>query len=196
MASSGNEDLYRRFRRGDPEAVRAVYRRHAGAVYTTARSIVGDGDLAAEVVQVTFVKAWSASATFQGDRELAPWLYAIARRAAIDALRAERRPTRGDHAPEVDPPIVAMTFERTWEIHEIRRALDDLPADEREVVRRSHLAGQTHAEIAEHFGIPIGTVKSRSSRGMRRLAAALDHLAPRPNANRGPEPDVQHGDPT
>jgi RNA polymerase sigma-70 factor, ECF subfamily len=177
-------ELSRRFREGDPDAVRAVYRQYAGAVHTVARSIVGDREIVAEVVQTTFVKAWRAAATFEGDRDLAPWLYAIARRTAIDALRYERRPTRGDHAPEVDTGIEAISFERTWEVHEVRRAIDDLAPDEREVVRRSHLLGQTHQEISDELDIPLGTVKSRSSRAHRRLAAALAHLAHGDDANR------------
>ncbi|CAN5409437.1 N/A [soil metagenome] len=181
------EDLYRRFREGDPDAVRAVYRRHAGAVHTVARSIVGDTELAAEVVQTTFVKAWRAASTFQGDRELAPWLYSIARRSAIDALRYERRPTRGDHAPETEVAVEAASFEQTWEIHEVRRAIDDLGADEREVVRRAHLLGQTHQQISDELGLPLGTVKSRSNRAHRRLAAALAQLAPDP----APNPEIR-----
>jgi RNA polymerase sigma-70 factor (ECF subfamily) len=144
------------FRAGDPEAVRKVYRRHAGAVHTVARSMVGDPDLAAEVVQQTFLKAWRAAASFQEGRELAPWLYSIARRTAIDVLRHERRPTIGGHAPEQDQAISTLSFERTWEVLEVREAVAALPDGEREV----------------------GTVKSRSSRAHRRLAEMLGHLAP------------------
>lgn len=169
------DDLQRRFRAGEPEAVRAVYRRYGGAVHTVARSIVGD-DLARDVVQQTFVKAWRAAASFDADRELAPWLYAIARRTAIDVLRAERSPTKGGHGPEVEVGVEALSMERTWEVFEIRRALDDLPEGERDVVRLSHLEGWTHAEIADRLGVPVGTVKSRSSRAHTRLAAALGHL--------------------
>ncbi|MFQ5558444.1 MAG: RNA polymerase sigma factor [Acidimicrobiales bacterium] len=170
------DDLIARFRAGDPEAVRAVHRRHGGAVRTVARAMVGDPDLVADVVQQTFIKAWRAAATFDEHRELAPWLYSIARRTAIDVLRRERRPTMGGHAPEIDVAVTPMSFERTWTVYEVRRAIDDLPADEREVVRLSHLAGLTHTEIAHHLGIPLGTVKSRSGRAHRRLAAALGHL--------------------
>lgn len=174
-------ELSQRFRDGDPEAVRAVYRRYAGAIHTVARSIVNEPELVADVVQLTFVKAWRAAATFEGDRDLAPWLYAIARRTAIDALRHERRPTRGDHAPQVEDSVEAsvepISFERTWEIHEVRRAIDDLAPDEREIVRRAHLLGQTHQQISDELGLPLGTVKSRSSRAHRRLATALAHLA-------------------
>jgi RNA polymerase sigma-70 factor (ECF subfamily) len=182
-------ELVERFRAGDADAVREIYREYGGPILTVARSIVHDPELAVEVVQQTFTKAWRAADTFQGGAELAPWLYAIARRTAIDALRAERLPTRGGHAPEVEVADESTSFERTWEAFEIRRAIDRLPPDEREVVRRSHLLGETHRQIADRMGVPVGTVKSRSGRAHRRLAEALAHL----RANRTPAPDVQEG---
>lgn len=166
------------FRAGDPDAVRDVYRRHAGAVHTVARSMVGDPELAAEVVQQTFLKAWRAAASFDEGRELAPWLYAIARRTAIDVLRHERRPTIGGHAPEQDQAVTTLSFERTWEILEVRDAVAALPDGEREVVRLQHLDGFSQTEVAERLGIPVGTVKSRSARAHQRLAATLGHLDP------------------
>lgn len=165
-----------RFRAGDPDAVRALYREFGGAVHTVAISIVRDRELANDVVQQTFLKAWRAAATFDDGREVAPWLYAIARRTAIDAVRAEARPTRGGHAPEVEVQVDGESIEATWERFEVRRAIDTLPGDEREVVRRSHLLGHTHEEIAQQLGVPVGTVKSRSSRAHKRLAVALAHL--------------------
>lgn len=180
------DDVISRFRAGDEDAVRAVHQRYGGAVRTVARAMVGDPELVADVVQLTFIKAWRAAATFDADRELGPWLYTIARRTAIDVLRRERRPTTGGHLPEVEQSVDTISFEQTWLIFEVRRALDDLPPEEREVVRLSHLDGITHPEIAERLGIPLGTVKSRSARGMRRLAAALGHLGD----------DANHSDPS
>lgn len=171
-------DLPARFRAGDEDAIRAVHREFGGAVRTVARSVVG-ADLADEVVQETFVKAWRAAASFDPGRELGPWLYTIARRTAIDVLRRERRPTTGDHAPEQEVAVETMSFERTWEVFEVRRALDGLPDAEREVVRLSHLEGLTHPEIAERLGVPVGTVKSRSARALRRLEVALGHMEDR-----------------
>lgn len=186
-------DLIERFRAGDPDAVRAIYREHAGAVHTVARSIVRDRELAADVVQQTFVKAWRAARTFEGNRQLAPWLYSIARHTAIDMARSESKPTRGGHAPETDVGVQPETFELTWEKFEVRRAIDALPDGEREVVRLSHLEGHTHEAIADQLQIPVGTVKSRSSRAHKRLAAALAHLA----ANHAGSDDVVHiEDPT
>lgn len=169
-------ELIARFRTGDEAAVRAVHQRYAGAVRTIARSMVSEPELVAEIVQQTFIKAWRAADTFDEGREFAPWLYSIARRTAIDVLRKEMKPTTGDHEPEADMAVTSISFERTWEIYEVRQAIDELPPDEREVVRLSHLVGLTHPEIAERLGVPVGTVKSRSGRANKRLYAALQHV--------------------
>lgn len=180
-----------RFRAGEPDAIRALYREYSGAVHTVAISIVRDRELANDVVQQTFVKAWRAAASFDDARAIAPWLYSIARHTAIDAVRAEARPTRGGHEPEVEVPVDSESIEATWERFEVRRAIDALPGEEREVVRRSHLLGHTHEEIAQQLGVPVGTVKSRSSRAHKRLAVALAHLQPaQPAANQSAIPPV------
>ena len=183
-------DVIERFKAGDPEAVRQIYRDYSGAVFTVASSIVRDRELAADVVQQTFVKAWKAASRFEGNREIAPWLYSIARHTAIDMLRSETKPTRGGHGPEVEVAVQPDTFERTWETLEIRQAIDALPPGEREVVRRTHLLGYTHAQVAAQLDIPVGTVKSRSGRAHKRLATALAHLT----ANQIGRDDVLNGE--
>ena len=114
------------------------------------------------------------------DASSGPWLATIARRVAIDIHRREQ-PSRSrplDDAGSTDPALIAEPpdIERSFEAWELRRALDELPADERELVELNHLQGLTHSEIAEQLGVPVGTVKSRSFRAHRRLAARLGHL--------------------
>ena len=58
----------------------------------------------------------------------------------------------------------------------MREAVDGLPPDERDVVRLQHFGGLTHPEVADRLGVPVGTVKSRSHRAHKRLAARLGHL--------------------
>lgn len=169
-------DLARRFAAGDEEAVRAVYERYAGPVLTVALSTLGRRDLADEAVQMTMLKAWRAADSFDPSRELAPWLYAIARRVAIDIYRRESRTATQTELGDDDVAVVPVSFERTWEAWEVRAALDQLPEDEREVVRLCHLVGMTHQQVADHLGVPLGTVKSRSSRAHRRLASLLRHV--------------------
>jgi RNA polymerase sigma-70 factor (ECF subfamily) len=175
-----NSELAERFRDGDEDAVRAIYREYAGLVFSVASRALSDRALAEEVTQQTFVQAWRAARTFDPSRDFGPWLATIARRVAIDVHRREQRRAH-DHLDDVkalDPALVASPpdVDRAFEAWEIRRAIDDLPPDERQLVELQHLHGLTHAEIAQRTDVPLGTVKSRSFRAHRRLAARLGHL--------------------
>lgn len=168
------------FREGDPDAVRAVYLRYGRWVYAVAFRTLGSASLAEEAVQHTFVNAWRAAASLQPDRDMAPWLATIARNAALDIHRREaRRPVLAlseldnhDRSGSVDDPSVESQFD----IGAVREAIDALSDEERAVIRLAHLDGLSHAEVATRLGIPIGTVKSRSSRAHRHLARSLAHL--------------------
>lgn len=176
MGSSDEADLMARFAAGDEQAVRQLYERFAGPILTVAMATLNKRDLADEVVQTTMLNAWRNASSFDTSRAVAPWLYAIARRVAIDIYRRESRAAQPTELTESDVVVDSLSFERVWEVWEVRSALDQLPADEREVVGLSHLMGMTHREIGEHLGVPIGTVKSRSARAHRRLATSLGHL--------------------
>ena len=182
-----DRELARRFPSGDDDVVRAAYERYGGAVHTVAMSILRDAERAADAVQATFLNAWRRAATFDPDRALGPWLYAIARRQAIDIYRRERRltPLPPD---EVEGVAELHSFEHEWEVWQVRLALDQLSADEREVVRLTWFEGLSHAEVATRLGVPAGTVKSRSHRAHRRLAVLLGHLH---GENRSPATDVE-----
>jgi RNA polymerase sigma factor (sigma-70 family) len=166
-----------RFRTGDADAVREVYRRYAGRLHTVCRSLLGDPALVDDAVQQTFLQAWRAANRFDASRPLSAWLYAIARRVCIDEYRkASRAPAVAREDDEIDGVVDGPSLERAWTVWEVRRAIDDLPTDERDVVRLASLEGWSLPEIADHLGLPLGTVKSRSFRAHRRLAAALAHL--------------------
>jgi RNA polymerase sigma factor (sigma-70 family) len=167
------------FRDGDPEAVRAVYRAYGRIVYGVAYKVLGDKGLAEEATQQAFLKAWRAAGSFDLSRELGPWLAAIARRAAIDVYRREAvrvadpldSVAPGDPALATEPEMAAL-----FDAWEVRQAVEELPEEEREVVRLQHFEGLTHAEIANRLKVAVGTVKSRSFRAHKRLAALLGHL--------------------
>jgi RNA polymerase sigma factor (sigma-70 family) len=170
----------RRFRDGDVEAVRDVYRAYARLVYAVAHRVLADRGLCEEATQQTFLKAWRAAGSIDLDRELGPWLATIAKRVAIDVYRREARASVSsleavapDDPALVSPPLAA---EDACDVWEVRRAVSGLPEEEREVVCHQHFDGLTHAQIATRLGIPVGTVKSRSFRAHRHLAAELEHL--------------------
>lgn len=168
-----------RFCAGDSDAMRSVYRAYGRLVFAVAHNALGSRELAEEATQETFVKAWRAAKSFDPGRDLGPWLATIARRTAIDLHRREARRATTALEHEADRPAavdVATVVGRSFEVWEVRRAVDELPDDERAVVRLQHLEGLTHAEVAERLNVPLGTVKSRSHRAHQRLAAGLGHL--------------------
>ena len=169
-----------RFRAGDSDAVRLVYREYGRLVYAVARNLLGSPQLAEEATQQTFLKAWKSAATVDPGRDLAPWLATIARRTAIDIHRQESRETAGtlEDVPVAHPSIVQQpaAIERTYDVWQVRQALDELPPDERVVVQLQHLEGLTQTAVAERLNLPVGTVKSRAHRAHKKLAARLGHL--------------------
>lgn len=168
-----DREVLERFRLGDEAAVKAVYDRFGGPVFALSMSILGEHGLAADATQQTFIKAWRAASTYDAGRSFAPWIYAIARRTAIDLYRRRSRMVVSD---DVDLPTFPPGLETVWEVFEVRAALDRLPDEERQVVKLSHFDGFTHVEIAERLDIPVGTVKSRSHRAHRRLVEMLKHV--------------------
>jgi RNA polymerase sigma-70 factor (ECF subfamily) len=166
-------EILQRFRIGDESAVKAVYDRFGGPVFALSMSILGEAGLAADATQQTFIKAWRAASTYDPERSFGPWIYAIARRTAIDIYRKRIRIVVSD---QVDVVSMGPELENVWEVFEVRAALDQLSDEEALVVRLSHFDGFTHGEIAKRLGIPIGTVKSRSHRAHQRLLVLLKHL--------------------
>lgn len=166
--------LVERFCKGDPDALRQLYDRFGRAIFTVGYKALGDRSLAEEVVQITFTKAWVASGRFDPSEPLAPWLYVIARRVAIDVFRREARHV----VSTLDSDIAALppSFEELWDAWEVRTAIDLLPEVERTVIQALHYESKTMTETAAELGVPVGTVKSRSHRAHARLVSLLGHV--------------------
>ena len=175
MARRPSDRTMRRFGEGDPEAVRQLYEHYGGAVFTVAFRSLGERGLAEEAVQQTFLQAWRSAHRFEVGRDPGPWLYAIARRVAVDLYRREKRHETVDGV-EPEMAVLPESFERTWEAWEVRCALDQMPEDERDVLEATHFLQLSHTEAAERLGIPVGTVKSRSYRAHKHMADLLAHL--------------------
>jgi len=188
-----------RFRDGDPEAVRLVYRAYGSLVYRVAFRVLGDRSLSEEATQQTFLRAWRAAGRFDASRELGPWLATIARRVAIDLYRREAiRTARPLESVAADDPALVgeAATDGVLDVCAVRRAVSALPAEQQEVVRLQHFDGLAHEEIAAHLKVPVGTVKSRSHRAHRRLALELGYLRdgnPSPGRGRSRSQDAQRG---
>lgn len=177
---SGLDDaaLMQRIRARDEEALGALYDRYAPLLFSLALQMCRQEWLAEEVLQDVFVSVWRAAASWQPERgSLRLWLVVMTRRKAIDALRAQGRtplPLLDATArDETEPADVADVLEDRIVAREVRVALERLPAKYRDILEAAYFSGLTQREIAERFGLPHGTVKSRLRLAVERLARLL-----------------------
>ncbi|MDP3984955.1 MAG: RNA polymerase sigma factor [Acidimicrobiia bacterium] len=172
--------MMKRLAAGDPDALQSLYDRYGRAVFTVCLRALGDRVLAEDATQQAFFQAWRGAYTFDVDRDPAPWLYAIARRAAVDVFRRERRHRQPfsieERLDEREMAVLPPSFEGMWEAWEVRTAVDRLTVEERDVIKATFFLGLTHQETADTLGIPLGTVKSRTHRAHRHLADLLAHV--------------------
>lgn len=164
---------------GDRDAALGLVRRFQQRVYGLARVIVGDVQLAEDIAQEAFYRAWRSAATYDARRgSVTTWLLTITRNLAIDALRMRLpEPIDPDSiiaaalaAPGSDPAQAAMEAD---EARRMRVALADLCVEQRRAVVLAVYLGYTAREIGETEGIPLGTAKTRIRTGLIRLRAAL-----------------------
>jgi RNA polymerase sigma-70 factor, ECF subfamily len=160
------------------DELRELYRRYSGELFGFACNALGDRDLAEEVVQDVFARAWRHAGDYDPRRaSVRTWLYSIARNRVVDARRraAVRPGVAGGVEPE-SPVELDRTLEQAVLRWQVAAALARLSPEHREVIRLAHYGGLTLREIAERQGIPLGTVKSRTSYALRSLRLILDEM--------------------
>jgi RNA polymerase sigma factor (sigma-70 family) len=135
--------------------------------------LVGRDD-AEDVLQRVFYEVWRHNGRYDPSRSLAGWVLGIARNRAIDHLRRQRNTAVAletlDDIPGADGRELAERYARA---HEVRSALIRLPVEQREVLVLAYFGGYTQSEISRRLDLPLGTVKARAFRGLRRLAELL-----------------------
>jgi RNA polymerase sigma-70 factor, ECF subfamily len=158
--------------------LRELYRRYSAELFGFAYNALGDRGLAEEVVQDVFARAWRAARDYDPRRaSVRTWLYSIARNRVVDARRraAVRPGLAPADAPE-SPAEVDQALEQAVLRWQVAAALARLSPEHREVIRLAHYGGLSLREIAERKGIPLGTVKSRTSYALRSLRLILDEM--------------------
>jgi RNA polymerase sigma-70 factor, ECF subfamily len=167
-------------RGGDETALEILYTRYAGLIFTLALRIVGDPELAREVLQDAFLRCWDGRETYDAGRGRVPWwLIGIARNGAIDLLRS--RPHQARLREQETLPGTARTSDvSAWDTMDavalrdaITNALESLSTVQRRAIELAYYGGLTQTEIARELGEPLGTVKSRTREGMERLRISL-----------------------
>lgn len=178
-----DEDMLARIADGDSEALAALYERYARVVYGLALRMLGNRELAEDLVQETFWRVWRRSSTFNHERgRVASWVFGIAHNLAVDELRRQRlrpvpvyeddaRPVLQELADEqVDVAAAALGSEQR---SILLNALARIPPEQREVIELAYFGGLSQREIAERLQNPVGTVKTRARLALQKLRDVL-----------------------
>ena len=160
----------RRVAEGDDQALSELYDRYSRPVYATAVRLLADASLAEELVQETFTSVWRRAKSYQSERaSFSTWLYHITRNRAVDLDRKRRvRPqSAGDDplrtvagGPEPEAGVDG------WDL---ARGLSRIPDEHREVLTLAYFEGLSQSEISRRTGVPLGTIKSRTTAALKRL---------------------------
>ena len=185
LIEASDADLIGRAAQGDARALEVLYDRYSGVVFSFSLRIVGDRQLAEEILQEVFFRAWQQGSNFSaGKGSFVTWLLSITHNLSIDEIRKrKRRPQKADsEEPEQvlaavpDTGSGADVEEEVW-LGTLRGtigiALAELPAAQREAIEMAYYRGMTQREIAEALGEPLGTIKTRMRLGMQKLKDAL-----------------------
>jgi RNA polymerase sigma factor (sigma-70 family) len=169
----GDDEIPGRFRSGDERALRLVYERYGGVVLHLAASTLGNRSDAEDIVQATFVAAWQGRDGYHPDKgSLLGWLLGIARRKAVDAVRARSRQDRVTDTLRLaggEPAADECDTDGLVERIVVADELATLAPEQRRVLELAFYDDLTHPQIAAVTGLPLGTVKSHLRRGMARL---------------------------
>jgi RNA polymerase sigma-70 factor (ECF subfamily) len=159
----------------DRAAFEVLYGRYVRSIFGLALRRLRDRQRAEDAVQETFAAVWRSAASYRPERgPAAPWLYAVARNAIVDRLRARVEPA--SEVPDMvsgepGPLDRAEASFVAWRVH---RALEELPEKEREVLELAYWSEMSQSEVADYLNIPLGTVKTRTRSALSRLAGLLE----------------------
>ena len=177
--------IIRRVQHGDTECFSLLVAEYEKKAFNVAMQMVGDREDAQDLAQEAFIKAYTSLNSFRGDSRFSSWLYRILANVCLDFKRRQaRRPSRSltmedDDGDPVDLEIADESqspqalLERKLTRDAVRRGLDTLPAEQRQILLLREIQGLSYEEIGDVMGLEPGTVKSRIFRARKKLCAFL-----------------------
>ena len=182
LSEARDRELVQAIGRGDEDAFRGLFGRYAPSAMALARRVARQPFLAEEIVQEAFLAVWRNPSGYDQQRgSVRAWLMGMVHHRAVDAVRREEAQRRRVEESMVSDPVaspdpaddVADAIDLPEERKAVRAALEALPAEQREVIELMYFGGLSQSKISERLGLPLGTVKSRTLLGMRRLRGAI-----------------------
>ncbi|HEY1509139.1 MAG TPA: sigma-70 family RNA polymerase sigma factor [Solirubrobacteraceae bacterium] len=175
-----DEELMHLVRAGEARAFEVIFDRHGDAAFSLAYRMCGRRAMAEDIVQEAFVSLWRSGARYDATRgSVRTWVLSVVRNRAIDAFRREDaksgRDVREEGLAERMPAaeLTDAEVERRDEARQIRKALVELPPDQRQVIELAYFGGFSHSQIADMLALPSGTVKGRMRLGLTKMRLAL-----------------------
>ena len=170
---------------GNSSALESIYQRYHRLVYAMAYQMVTDHQIAEDILQETFIAIWRHAAAYSPQvGTVYSWMVSILYHRSIDYLRHMRRRnilqqvSLSDIEYNEEPEVPDM-WEEVWEktlLSEVRKVLYTLPNEQRIAIECSYLQELSHAEIAQRYNLPLGTIKGRIRLGTHRLRQMLGYV--------------------
>jgi len=183
-SASEEAELLQRIMNRDGQALASLYDKYSTLLFSIIISIVKVQEEAEDVLQECFEQAWQKAPMFDLERgSVYTWLVTLARNRAIDRIRSrsyrmQRQVNPGSEMevefiadPEGDSPFDVLVAEERSSL--VKRALEQLPAEQRDVIHIAYFNGLSQSEIAEKLNLPLGTVKTRMRQGMIKMYRLL-----------------------
>lgn len=185
MTIEEENDAVRRVLDGDADAFSLLVEAYQKNVYNLALRMTGNPEDALDMAQEAFIRAYNSLSSFRGDSKFSVWLYRIVSNVCLDFLRARKGrtavslsqtgPDGEDAALEIpdERALPEAELERALTRDAVRRGLQALPDDQREILLLREIQGLSYEEIAAALSLEGGTVKSRIFRARKKLCAYL-----------------------
>ena len=180
--SISNSELVRLSQLGDQTAFEQLVVRHQDLVFSLAFKVTGNKEMANDVAQEAFIRAWKAIDKFRGDSTFGTWIYRITVNSAWTLRKKAKKHNTlnidDTYEPVIidekrDPELVAINSDLS---STLINALDKIPLEQRIIVELKNIEGRSHKEIADFLGISVTAAKVRLHRAHQRLRDILEEV--------------------
>ena len=177
-----NSELVRKSQLGDKAAFEQLVIRHQDSVFSLAYKLTGNREMANDVAQEAFIRAWKAIEKFRGDSTFSTWIYRITVNTAWTLRKKAKKHNTlnidDTYEPIVidekkDPELVAINSDLS---SVLINALDKIPIEQRIIVELKNIEGRSHKEIADYLDISVTAAKVRLHRAHQKLRQILEEV--------------------
>jgi RNA polymerase sigma-70 factor (ECF subfamily) len=177
-----NSELVKKSQLGDRSAFEQLVLRHQELVFSLAYKLTGNREMANDVAQEAFIRAWKAIEKFRGDSTFSTWIYRITVNTAWTLRKKAKKHNTlnidDTYEPVVidekkDPEMVAINSDLS---SVLSKALNNLPVEQRIIVELKNIEGRSHKEIADYLDISVTAAKVRLHRAHQKLRQILEDV--------------------